>query len=117
VRHNKLAGLVITKLDVLDSFEEIRVCRSYRAGGRLLGEFDPLRASELEPEYITMPGWRKSTERCEKWSDLPLAARRYVSKLEELCDCPVIIISTGKDRKQTINVKPNKLNWLRTLRS
>jgi adenylosuccinate synthase len=114
VRHNRLAGLVITKLDVLDSFEEIRVCHSYRSAGRTLDEFVPFVSGSIEPQYLTLPGWRESTSRCTSWRQLPARARSYIRKLEELCGCPVAIVSTGKDRSQTIVLAPRRLRWLKS---
>jgi adenylosuccinate synthase len=114
VRHNKFTALVITKLDVLDSFETIEVCTAYKLAGRNLDEFEPLHAAEVEPHYITMPGWRQPTSGCTSWRELPGPARRYITRLEELVNCPVAIVSTGKDRKQTIKVRPNKLKWLKS---
>ena len=61
-----------------------------------------------------MPGWRQPTSSCTTWRELPLAARRYIARLEELVNCPVAIVSTGKDRKQTIRVRPNALKWLKS---
>ena len=114
VRYNKLTALVITKLDVLDSFYEISVCHSYRLGGKTVDEFDPRHGAEYEPQYVTMPGWKTTTSGCRAWRELPVAARRYVRKLEELVGCPVAIVSTGKDREQTILVRPDKLKWLKS---
>lgn len=114
VRHNKLTALVITKLDVLDSFEELKVCHSYRLAGKTIDEFDPMHGSELEPQYLTMPGWRTTTSGFRSWRELPGAARKYITRLEELVGCPVAIVSTGKDRTQTIPVRPNKLAWLKS---
>ena len=113
VRHNKLQALVVTKLDVLDSLEEIKVCHAYRLEGREVGEFDPFHAAELEPQYETMPGWREQISGCRTFAGLPLRARRYLAKLEELCDCPIALVSVGSERSQTIPYKSRKLRWLR----
>jgi adenylosuccinate synthase len=113
VRHNRFTALVITKLDVLDSFETIKVCTSYRSGGRTISEFDTVHAAESEPQYATLPGWRESIAACMKWRDLPVNARKYLLKLEELVGCPVAMVSTGKDRCQTIETSPARLKWFR----
>jgi adenylosuccinate synthase len=112
VRYNRPSALVVTKLDVLDSFKELKVCTGYRRDGRRLDEFDPLRADELEPEYLTMPGWQEDTSACRTGKSLPKNARRYLAKLEELCECPIAFVSVGSDRDQTIPGK-RALKWLR----
>jgi adenylosuccinate synthase len=113
VRHNKLQALVITKLDVLDSLEEIKVCHAYRLGGREVSEFDPFHAAEFEPQYETMPGWREKISGCRTFVGLPVRARRYLAKLEELCGCPIALVSVGSERSQTIPFQSRKLKWLR----
>ncbi|HTW91070.1 MAG TPA: adenylosuccinate synthase [bacterium] len=114
VRHNKLNALVVTKLDVLDSFDEIKICRAYRLDGVEVGEFDSFHAEQLEPVYETMPGWREKTSGCRSFAELPLRARRYLARLETLCGCPIALVSVGSERSQTIPYKSRKLRWLRT---
>jgi adenylosuccinate synthase len=114
VRHNRLNALIITKLDVLDSCDEIRVCHSYRLDGREVLEFDPFHATELVPQYETMPGWREPTSSCRTFAGLPVRARRYLARLEEICGCPIALVSVGSERNQTIPFKSNKLRWLRS---
>lgn len=113
-RYNRFAALIITKLDVLDSLEEIKVCHAYRVDGREVAEFDPLCRDNVEPLYLTMPGWRQATSGCVSWRELPVGARRYVAKLEELTGCPVALVSTGKERNHAVPVHPQKLKWLRS---
>jgi adenylosuccinate synthase len=113
VRHNKLQALVITKLDILDSLDEVKVCHAYRLDGREVREFDPFHASEFEPQYETMPGWRERISGCRTFAGLPVRARRYLARLEELCDCPIALVSVGSERSQTIPFKSRKLRWLR----
>ena len=113
VRHNKLTALIITKLDVLDSCEEVKLCHSYRLDGREVREFDPFHANEYEPVYETMPGWREKISGCRTFAGLPVRARRYLGRLEELCGCPIALVSVGSERSQTIPFKSNKLRWLR----
>jgi len=114
VRHNKLRALVITKLDVLDSLEEIKVCNAYRFDGREVRESDPFHAGEFEPVYEALPGWREKTSGCRSFAGLPVRARRYLARLEELCDCPIALVSVGSERSQTIPYKSNKLRWLKS---
>lgn len=100
---NGLDGLCITKLDVLDSFEEIKICIAYEKDGEQIN-YVPEFASEYEkckPVYISMPGWMATTAGIDKYDELPQATRNYLDKLAELCNVPVVIASTGKDRNDT----------------
>ncbi len=114
VRYNRFTALVVTKLDVLDSLEEIKVCTGYSLNGRRVREFDAAHAVELEPQYITMRGWRQPTGSCRKYRELPLGARRYLRKIEELVGCPIALISVGSDRTQMVEMKPGALKWLKS---
>jgi adenylosuccinate synthase len=114
VRHNKLDALIITKLDVLDSCEEIKLCHSYLLDGCEVAEFDPFHAAELVPQYETLPGWRETTSGCRTFAGLPVKARRYLARLEELCGCPIALVSVGSERSQTIPYKTRKLKWLKS---
>jgi adenylosuccinate synthase len=101
---NSLSGLCITKLDVLDELDTLRICIGYRCGGELL-EVLPSGAETLagcEPEYLDMPGWKCNTVGVQRVEELPQQARDYLSKIEELVGVPIDIISTGPDRKETI---------------
>jgi adenylosuccinate synthase len=103
-RINGLDALAITKLDVLDELEEIKVCTSYRYRGERVEEF-PGELSvleECEPEYRTLPGWKASTSGITRLADLPKNARRYLESLEELSGVPIEAVSTGADRDSTI---------------
>jgi adenylosuccinate synthase len=114
VRYGRLSALVITKLDVLDSFETIRVGTGYALDGRRVAEFDPFHAASLQPRYVTLRGWREPTAGCRKYGDLPAAARRYIEKIEDLVECPVALVSVGSDRNQVVRVRPRKLRWLKS---
>ncbi|AFJ03563.1 Adenylosuccinate synthetase [Methylophaga frappieri] len=101
---NSITGLCLTKLDVLDGLETIRLCIGYeRAGQRV--EVLPLSADEFtgcQPIYIDMPGWQESTLGITVFDDLPENARNYILKVESLAGVPIDIISTGPDRVETI---------------
>ena len=106
VRVNGMTALAMTKLDVLDHLDELRICTGYRCAGRILTD-PPATIAELascEPVYETVPGWagsgRAAGARDER--DLPAAARAYLERLETLSGVPVAIISTGSDRGDTI---------------
>ena len=108
VRHaarvNGLSSLIVTKLDVLDSFEEIQLCTGYTYRGESLDHFPAsLRVlSECEPIYETLPGWQTSTERARRFSELPEAARHYIQRLEEVSEVPIALISVGASRESYI---------------
>ncbi len=113
VRYNRFNALVITKLDVLDSLAEIKLCVAYRHQGRRIKEFDPFIAGELEPEFITLPGWREKTTGRRSFKALPVPAKRYIEKVADLVDCPVALVSVGKERNEIIPVAERRLKWLR----
>ena len=102
--HSSVSGLCITKLDVLDGLETIRLCVGYRVGGETLPG-PPLFAdayADVEPVYEEMPGWQDSTVGVREHGALPLNARRYLERIEQLLGVPLDLISTGADRDQTI---------------
>lgn len=104
ILNNSVTGLCVTKLDVLDGLDSIRMCVDYRCGVDRLDHV-PLGAEALaacEPIYEEMPGWRDSTFGVRRYEDLPAAARAYLRRIEELADAPIDIISTGPDRADTI---------------
>ncbi|MGD2055545.1 MAG: adenylosuccinate synthase [Gammaproteobacteria bacterium] len=101
---NSVTGMCITKLDVLDGLETIRIGVGYRLDGRTVDTL-PMGAEILEqcqPEYISLPGWSESTVGVQSREALPGAAQSYLEKIEELCGVPVDIISTGPDRTDTV---------------
>jgi adenylosuccinate synthase len=102
--HSSVSGLCITKLDVLDGLDTIRVCVGYRVRGEVLAE-PPISIegyAALEPVYEELPGWRESTVGITDYAALPINARRYLERLQELVEVPIDLISTGPDREQTI---------------
>ena len=104
---NSVTGMCITKLDVLDGLETIKIAVNYRLNGELL-DTPPAGADlieQCEPEYIEMPGWSESTVAAKSFDALPAAARAYLNKIETLCETPVAIVSTGPDRAETIILK------------
>jgi adenylosuccinate synthase len=104
VRVNGLSSLAVTKLDVLDGHDEIRLCAGYKIKGRTVAEMPQAMAELLacEPVYETWPGWSRSTTGVRTYRDLPREARRYLARLEELAECPIDIVSTGSMREETI---------------
>jgi adenylosuccinate synthase len=101
---NSVSGLCITKLDVLDGLETIKLAVAYRYRGAETTT-PPSGAegiADCEPVYIEMPGWQDSTVGLQRWDDLPDAAINYLKKIEEICGTPIDIVSTGPDRSETI---------------
>lgn len=106
-RVNGLTALAVTKLDVLDTLPELKLCTGYLVDGELLREF-PGDLGLLEravPQYDVLPGWRKSTADARRWDDLPGEAKRYLYRLEELSGTPIRYVSVGTRRDQIIDVK------------
>jgi adenylosuccinate synthase len=104
IQLNGLSGLCITKLDVLDGVEAVKICVGYEVDGKL-SDLLPVGAEELErcvPVYEELPGWQESTVGVKTYNALPKAARSYLQRIEELCRVPVDLISTGPDREETI---------------
>ena len=104
VRINGIDGLIITKLDVLDQFPEIRVATAYRLDGKTTREMpvDCERLTRCQPVYETFPGWSSDTSKVKSFRDLPKNARAYLNYLEKALGTPVVMISVGKDREKTI---------------
>jgi len=101
---NSVSGMCITKLDVLDGLETLKICAAYRLDGQEVN-VPPVGADgfeRCEPVYIELPGWQESTVGTRSLEELPQNARNYLKKIEELCGAPVDIISTGPDRTETL---------------
>ncbi len=99
-------GISLTKLDVLDGFEELKICTSYELDGERL-EYLPTAADKqarVTPIYETMKGWSESTAGARSWAELPGEAIKYVRRIEELIQCPVSMVSTSPEREDTILV-------------
>jgi adenylosuccinate synthase len=104
VNINSISGICLTKLDVLDGLETIRICVSYtcKAGKPVANPIDAEDYENLLPVYEEVPGWSESTLGAKTLEELPAAARAYIKKLEELVGAPIDIVSTGPDRVETI---------------
>ncbi|WP_323842686.1 adenylosuccinate synthase [Moraxella sp. Pampa] len=100
---NSMSGICLTKLDVLDGLDEIKIATEYQvAEGECAGAYDAEFYEKVEPVYETLAGWNESTIGITKFDDLPENAKIYIKRIEELVGCPVDIISTGPDRAETI---------------
>lgn len=97
-------GLALTKLDVLDGFDQLKICVGYKIGDKILDHFPARRSDQmlLEPIYETMPGWHESTAGVRDEKALPAAARAYLQRLEQLVEVPIAAISTSPEREDTI---------------
>jgi adenylosuccinate synthase len=105
VQINSISGFCLTKLDVLDGLEELKICIGYQLSDGSVTEHPPLSAEDyevVEPIYETMPGWQQSTVGITEHKELPPEALAYIARIEALTGVPVDIISTGPDRKETI---------------
>ena len=99
-------GIALTKLDVLDGFETLRICIGYDLDGKRF-DYLPFAADQQArcvPVYEDMPGWSESTEGARSWADLPANAIKYIRRVEELIGCPVALVSTSPEREDTILV-------------
>jgi adenylosuccinate synthase len=107
IKTGGIDGIALTKLDVLDGFDEIKFCTAYRCGGET---YDYVPAgmtaqAALEPVYETAEGWRESTRGARSWADLPATAIKYIVRLEELIGAPVTLLSTSPEREDTVLVR------------
>ena len=109
VRFNGLAALALTRLDVLDGLESIKICTGYELDGQVVHTL-PSRESVLErvkPIYEELPGWMTPTTEVRNFDDLPKAAQAYIRRVEALLECPVDLISVGPSREQAVIVNPS----------
>ena len=100
-------GIALTKLDVLDGLETLRVCVGYRVDGEVLDHLPALSASQsrIEPIYEELEGWSESTQGAKSWAELPATAVKYIRRVEELIEVPVALLSTSPERDDTILVR------------
>jgi len=107
IKFGGIDGIALTKLDVLDGFEEIKICTGYRRGGKT---YDYMPAgttaqAEIRPVYESFAGWRESTRGARSWADLPAMAIKYIRRVEELIGAPVAMLSTSPERDDTVLVR------------
>jgi len=102
-----VTGIALTKIDVLDGFETIRICTGYRLHGEII-DYLPAHAADqaaVEPVYEEMEGWQGTTVGARSWAELPAQAIKYIRRIEELIECPVASVSTSPERDDTILVR------------
>jgi adenylosuccinate synthase len=102
-----VTGIALTKLDVLDTFETIKICTGYKIGGETFDYLPPLAQDQAraEPVYEEIEGWEGTTAGARSWKQLPAQAIKYVRRIEELIRCPVALVSTSPERDDTILVR------------
>ena len=106
VKTSGIDGIAFTKLDVLDGFDELKVCVAYKLDGEIIDYLPASQAAQarVEPIYETIEGWKDTTRGARSWADLPAAAIKYVRRVEELIGAPVALLSTSPERSDTILV-------------
>jgi adenylosuccinate synthase len=104
IKTSGINGIALTKLDVLDGLDEIKVATAYRLDGELLDRLPASQAAQarIEPVYQSFEGWQDSTAGARSWAQLPAQAVKYVRQIEELIGCPVSLLSTSPERDDTI---------------
>jgi adenylosuccinate synthase len=102
--NSSVSGLCVTKLDVLDGIETVRICVGYEIDGERINGLPVVvdRFADCRPVYEDIPGWSESTVGATTYDELPKNAQNYLARIEELVETPIDIISTGPDREQTI---------------
>ena len=106
VKTSGIDGIAFTKLDVLDGFDELKVCVAYKLDGEIIDYLPASQAAQarVEPVYETIEGWKETTRGARSWADLPAAAIKYVRRVEEFIGAPVALLSTSPERSDTILV-------------
>ena len=105
IQVNSISGFCMTKLDVLDGFDEVKICVGYKLPNGEVVDYAPLSAKDwegVEPIYESMPGWKENTFGVTEYDKLPKAVHNYVKRIEEVTGVPVAILSTGPDRVETM---------------
>ena len=104
IKTSGISGIALTKLDVLDGFDEIKVCTGYKLDGDVVDRLPAGQGaqSRIEPVYETFEGWKDTTAGARSWANLPAQAVKYVRQIEELIDCPIALLSTSPERDDTI---------------
>jgi adenylosuccinate synthase len=108
IKFNGITGIALTKLDVLDGFDELKVCTGYRTDSGDLIDYLPAGIAAqagVRPIYETFEGWHESTQGARSWAQLPATAIKYIRRIEELIEAPVTLLSTSPEREDTILVR------------
>jgi len=102
-----VTGIALTKIDVLDGMDKVKICTGYRVDGKIYDYLPSHGASQArcEPIYEEMEGWQESTAGARSWADLPANAIKYIQRVQELIETPVALVSTSPEREDTILVR------------
>ena len=100
-------GIALTKLDVLDTFKEIKICIGYKLNNKIIKTVPETytEMNKVKPVYEVLKGWQSSTQNCKKFTGLPANAKKYIKQIEKLIECPVSMVSTSPEREDTILIK------------
>nr|MBA4405100.1 adenylosuccinate synthase [Nanoarchaeum sp.] len=111
VRVNGLSGVALTKLDVLDGLDEVKICTHYELNGENITDYpaDAITQRRCKPVYETMPGWSKDTGECKTFEELPAEAKFFIKRIESLLGVPVIMVTNGADREKYIPINMDVL--------
>ena len=115
VRVNGLTGWAITKVDVLDTLEELRICVGYKVAPDKIKRNMPSEQNllfEAEPVYDTLEGWMEPTSRCRTWEELPEKTRAYLDRIAQITKTPIAIVSVGSGREESIIVRDERVGWV-----
>ena len=106
VKTSGINGVALTKLDILDGFDEIKICTHYMLDDKRIERLPASQAAQarVQPVYESFPGWKESTSGARSWAHLPAQAIKYVRRVEELIEAPVALLSTSPERDDTILV-------------
>ena len=107
IKTSGISGIALTKLDVLDGFDEIKVCTGYTLDGDFVDRLPAGQGAQarIQPVYQTFEGWKDTTAGARSWADLPAQAVKYVRQIEELIECPIALLSTSPEREDTILIR------------
>lgn len=107
-RVNGFTGMAVTRLDILDVLPSLKICVGYELDGQRIDYFPASVAAlaRCQPIYEELPGWQAPTTNIRNYDQLPLEARQYIARLEELTGCPVNLVCVGPEREQTIHKTP-----------
>ena len=107
VKTGGIDGIALTKLDILDAFKELKICRAYKLGDKVIDYLPAGQQAQaaVEPIYDVCEGWNSSTRGTRSWADLPAQALKYIRRIEEMIEAPVILLSTSPERDDTILMK------------
>jgi adenylosuccinate synthase len=104
IKLSGINGIALTKLDVLDSFKEVKICIGYKINNKIIKSVPEsyTEMNKIKPIYETLKGWQQNTQKCKSFAELPSNAKKYIKRIEKLIECPVSMISTSPERKDTI---------------